>query len=161
MSFDAAGHLSSIGTKTVSLPGLSAKVEGESKKDVITSITPSSSGAFTFATEDVDQFTLKNYGTAGSFINSNLTIAGAFKAIDTELKSLGDRTTTLENTYLTKTDAASTYLTPTVADGKYLAASKESSFVLLATYEAKIAELEGKITELTNKINAAPPAEQQ
>lgn len=171
LSFDAAGHLSSIGTKTVSLPGLSAKVEGEAQKDVITGITPSSSGVLTFATEDVDQFTLKNYGTAGSFINSNLTITGAFKAIDTELKSLGDRTTSLEdtyltktnaaNTYLTQTNAANTYLTPDVADNKYLAASKESSFVLLATYEAKIAELERKITELTNKVNAAHPAEQQ
>ena len=171
LNFDAAGHLSSVGTKTVSLPGLSAEVEGETKKDVITSITPSSSGVLTFATEDVDQFTLKNYGIAGSFVNSGLTIAGAFKAIDAELKSLGDRTTTLENTYLTKTNAesiyltqtnaANTYLTPTAADSKYLAASKESSFVLLATYEAKIAELEGKITELTNKVNAAHPAEQQ
>lgn len=151
LNFDAAGHLSSIGTKTVSLPGLSAEVEGETKKDVITSITPSSSGALTFATEDVDQFTLKNYGTAGSFINSGLTIAGAFRAIDTELKSLGDRTKTLEDTYLTTS----------VADSKYLAASKESNFVSLTAYNTKITELEGKITELTNKINAAHPAEQQ
>ena len=67
--------------------------------------------------------------------------------------------TNAESIYLTKTNAADTYLTPAMADSKYLAVSKESDFVSLTEYQAKIAELEGKITELTNKVNTAHPTE--